>query len=485
MRKKFKLPQRYKTIYWQNFTLTAGIVLLTMALLGTSFFSLSYAYTIDQRTQEIEERVQVIADTVGQFISGDMRDLQDLRDLARVAASMSEVDFLFCNADGQLLLTTDASLVNRSLSLPADTIKTILAGKEYAKQTTLGTIYETKRFVVGLPIRANGGVCGIVLAVTSAAQLMTIWKAFFAVFLMTAVIVLLLSFALSAWVSMRQSRPIREMVEATHLFAKGNFDVRMHDYDAGEIGELASAFNAMADTLQETERQRRDFIANISHELKTPMTTIAGYTDGILDGTIPPEKEKHYLEIISHESRRLSRLVRRMLEVSRLQSRGNLREYAPFDICESMRRALISMEKRITDRQLDVQAEIPDESVTVIGDNDLITQVVYNLLENATKFATVGSTLFLGLATLNGKAVVTVRNEGDTIPSEELPFLFERFHKSDKSRSEDKDGAGLGLYIVKTILDQHKEKIAVTSENGLTTFAFTLTLAGSAMTQQG
>ena len=305
------------------------------------------------------------------------------------------------------------------------------------------------------------------------------WRAFFAMFLMTSVIVLLLSFVASAWVSMRQSRPIREMAAATRAFAEGNFDTRMHDYGAGEIGELASAFNAMADSLQETERQRREFIANISHELKTPMTSIAGYTDGLLDGTIPPEKEKEYLHIISDESRRLSRLVRRMLEVSQLQSRDVMRSKAPFDVCESMRRVLISMEKKITDRGLDVEADIPDEPVTVLGDNDLITQVIYNLLENATKFARAGSTLYLGLAVTNGRAVVSVRNEGDTIPAEEIPLLFERFHKSDKSRSEDKDGVGLGLYIVKTILEQHREHIAVTSENGLTTFAFTLSLANS------
>ena len=126
-----------------------------------------------------------------------------------------------------------------------------------------------------------------------------------------------------------------------------------------------------------------------------------------------------------------------------------------------------------------MEADIPDEPVTVLGDNDLITQVIYNLLENATKFARTGSTLYLGLAVTNGRAVVSVRNEGDTIPAEEIPLLFERFHKSDKSRSEDKDGVGLGLYIVKTILEQHHEHIAVTSENGLTTFAFTLSLANS------
>ena len=140
-----------------------------------------------------------------------------------------------------------------------------------------------------------------------------------------------------------------------------------------------------------------------------------------------------------------------------------------------MRRVLISMEKKINDRNLDVEADIPEEPILVLGDNDMITQVIYNLLENAAKFALPESTLYLGVARIDGKARVTIRNLGDTIPAEELPLLFERFHKSDKSRSEDKDGYGLGLYIVKTILTQHKEKINVTSENGVTTFTFSLT----------
>ena len=187
-----------------------------------------------------------------------------------------------------------------------------------------------------------------------------------------------------------------------------------------------------------------------------------------------------YLSIISAESRRLSRLVRRMLDVSQLQSMDLIKQKKPFDLSESMRRVLVSMEKKITDRGLDVDVEIPEDPVIVLGDNDLLTQVVYNLLENAAKFAYQGSTLFLGLTRQGEKAVVTVRNTGDTIPPEELPLLFERFHKTDKSRSEDKDGVGLGLYIVRTILEQHREKITVSSQDGVTTFTFTVQLAEEA-----
>ena len=303
------------------------------------------------------------------------------------------------------------------------------------------------------------------------------WRAFLGIFGMTAITVLLIAFVATATTAMQQTKPIRDMAAAARKFAEGNFDARVLDVKReDEIGELIESFNAMADSLQKTEQQRREFIANISHELKTPMTTIAGYADGILDGVISPEEERQYLSIISAESRRLARLVRRMLDVSQLQSLDLIKQKKPFDLSESMRRVLVSMEKKITSRGLDVDVEIPEDPVMVLGDNDLLTQVVYNLLENAAKFAAQGSTLFLGLEKKGEKAVVTVRNSGNTIPPEELPLLFERFHKSDRSRSEDKDGVGLGLYIVRTILEQHHEKITATSENGITTFSFTVQL---------
>ena len=469
------------SLYWRQFMLTAGMVVLTMALLGVSFYALSYNYTVSEKRQEMQDRAVLVAQlSVDYFTAGDdaERDQGDaLRSLAGVASRMTDVDFLICDTTGSVLLTTDADLAGKTVVVPEDITQTVLGSERlYEGRSTVG-VYEKKQFVVGVPMTdADGNTLGLVLAVMNSAELMQMWRSFIALFFMTSAIILLLAFVASFVTSMRQIQPLTEMVKATRAYAGGDFDVRMQETgDCGEISELAAAFNAMADSLQETERQRRDFIANVSHELKTPMTTIAGYTDGILDGTIPPEKERQYLQIISDESRRLSRLVRRMLDISRIQSQEMKKE--EFDLCESARIALLSMEQKIMDRGLDVDAEIPEDSVMVQGDRDLITQVMYNLLENAAKFAAPTSQLYLGLTVNGDKAYVTVRNVGHTIPAEEIPLLFERFHKSDKSRSEDKDGYGLGLYVVKTILTQHHEKITVTSENGVTAFTFTMQMA--------
>ena len=480
------VKKRFRGLYWRQLLVTVGMVLLTLLLLGASFFSLSSRYARNQRFEEIKDRAQVMSRlSIDYLENGRYLTIEDLRSdpgfqqLATFAAAVSDVQFMICDVEGQVLLSTDATLNGKSVTMPQDMTEEILDKGFVTRRSELNGLYDSRHLVVGVPAvnSTSGKTVGVVYAISTTTSMDTLWQGFAGLFIMTAFVVLMISVMAASVTTMQQIQPIREMVQATRRYAEGDFDIRMNDYGRrDEIGELAASFNNMAESLQQTERQRREFIANISHELKTPMTTIAGYTDGILDGTIPPEKEKQYLQIISDESRRLSRMVRRMLDVSQLQVMDPLKNGNHFDLCESMRRVLISMEKKITDRHLDVDADIPEEPILVLGDNDMITQVIYNLLENATKFAREGSTLYLGVTTIDGKARVTVRNVGDTIPAEELPLLFDRFHKSDKSRSEDKDGVGLGLYIVKTILEQHKEKINVTSENGVTTFTFSLVM---------
>ena len=423
------------SLYWRQFMLTAGMVLLTLALLGVSFYALSYNYTLSEKRQEMRDRAVLVAQlSVDYFTAGEdaERDQEDaLRSLAGVASRMTDVDFLICDTDGNVMLTTDGDLAGQTITVPADITGAVLGGDRlYEGRSTVG-VYEKRQFVVGVPMTdAEGNTLGLVLAVMNSAELTQMWRSFIALFFMSSAIILVLAFITSFVTAMRQIQPLSEMVKATRAYAAGDFDVRMQETgDCSEISELAASFNAMADSLQETERQRRDFIANVSHEL----------------------------------------------DISQIQNQEMRKE--EFDLCESARIALLSMEKKITDRGLDVDAEIPEDSVMVQGDRDLITQVIYNLLENAAKFATPGSQLYLGLTVNGEKAYVTVRNAGATIPAEEIPLLFERFHKSDKSRSEDKDGYGLGLYIVKTILAQHKEQITVTSENGFTAFTFTMQMA--------
>ncbi len=469
---------RFRGIYWQQVFLTTSTVLFTLLLLGALFFLLSFRYSRTQSVESLREMAEAVAAQAAPALeeSQGSEAEEQLDRLLRFTASIQKNDYLISDAAGNCLCTTTGEFAQK---LPEKLTEKLETEGENIRGVFLESESGARRFASGAPIRSRGGeLLGFAIVMVPDASMDVIWRGFAGLYFMIAFVALLLALVAASVMSIRSVQPIRDMVRATRAYADGDFSVRMAETERrDEIGELAASFNRMADSMEQTERQRRDFIANISHELKTPMTTIAGYTDGILDGTIPPEEERPYLQIISDESRRLSRLVRRMLDVSQLQNMDPLRSGATFDLCESVRRVLISLEKKITDRDLDVDADIPDAPILVLGDRDLITQVVYNLTENAAKFARAGSRIYLGVETRESKALVTVRNEGDTIPPEEIPLLFERFHKSEKSRSKDKDGVGLGLYIVKTILAQHHEDIHVTSENGVTTFYFTLSIA--------
>ena len=208
------------------------------------------------------------------------------------------------------------------------------------------------------------------------------------------------------------------------------------------------------------------------------MTTIGGYVDGILDGTIPEDRQRHYLQLVSDETKRLSRLVRSMLDISRLQDQQGIPEEkkSRFDVEECAGQVLITFEQKIVGKALDVQVDMPEHPVYTFANQDYITQVIYNLLDNAVKFCPQSGTLGLTIREGGSKVYISVSNDGQTIPPEELPLVFDRFHKLDKSRSANRDGWGLGLYIVKTIVCSHGENISVSSKNGKTEFTFTLPL---------
>ena len=293
-----------------------------------------------------------------------------------------------------------------------------------------------------------------------------------------AVLVVLVALVLMTIYARKNSTPLQDMAKTATAFGHGNLKARasVPPDAAKEVQDLGLAFNNMAVSLEKSEYQRQEFVANISHELKTPMTTIGGYVDGILDGTIPPEQQRHYLQIVSDETKRLSRLVRSMLDISRLQEQEGIPEEKKtrFDVSECVGRVLITFEKPINSKNLDVQVDFPEHPVYTRACEDYITQVIYNLMDNAVKFCPRDGTLGLSVRYAGNKVYVSISNTGTAIPPQELPLLFDRFHKLDKSRSQNRDGWGLGLYIVKTIICSHGEDISVTSNDTRTEFTFTL-----------
>lgn len=282
------------------------------------------------------------------------------------------------------------------------------------------------------------------------------------------------------FISERLVSPIRAMSRAAKEFAAGHFDVRVPVNGNDEVAELSEAFNNMANSLQHSEETKQIFLSNVSHDLRTPMTTISGFIDGILDGAIPPEKHQYYLGVIASEVRRLSRLVSTLLDITKIQAGERKFNMAPFDICEQAREIIISSEQRLEEKKLDVQFDADRDNMYVNADRDAIHQILYNICDNAIKFSKEGGVYDISIRESGNKVVISVYNEGDGIPEEDLPYVFDRFYKSDKSRGLDKTGVGLGLYIARTIIEAHKEKIWVESEYGKwCKFTFTLPKAAA------
>ena len=297
--------------------------------------------------------------------------------------------------------------------------------------------------------------------------------------LMPAVLIsLVISFLLVYILSKRITSPLKQMTDAARKISSGNWKTRIHLKGNDEITVLADSFNQMVDNLENLEKMRRDFIANISHELRTPMTSINGFIEGILDGTIPENKQEYYLNIVKEEVKRLHRLVSDLLDIARMESGEAKVNIAAFDICEVTRLSVIQLQKFIEEKDINFRANFEQESMHVFADRDAIQRVLINLIHNAIKFTPEGGSISMSVRNIKGKAEITVSDTGQGIPAEDIPFVFDRFHKADKSRGKDRTSVGLGLYIVKNILKAHNENISVESEYGKgTTFTFCLPLA--------
>jgi len=472
------------SIYFRIFIATALIVLFSFSLLGGLSTAISYRRVMaDKRAMMISTLNETARFITAQHLhyAVNLDDL-DLNMWLTMTSGVTGFDLLIANADGVVESCSDRALFNLGKLVPEHILYTITHSENVVFLSDLGEIYPQRRQVSGAPLSMYGNDevrnFGYLFVTSDIAAFRQEWSNFYSVFILIALSVMVCAFITSFVATKKQAEPLNEMASAARRFARGEFDVRVKNQGRqDEIGQLTEAFNAMADSLESFEQLRSDFIANLSHELKTPMTVIAGFAEGLLDGTIRKEDEARYLGIISSETRRLSRLVRSMLEISTLQStESNTLLESNFDISEVVRLALLSLDGKIEEKQLDVDAELPEEVIMTRGNADSITQVVFNLIDNAIKFSSPGGVIGLELWKRDTKAYVSVTNRGETIPSDELPQIFERFHKADKSRSVNRDGVGLGLYIVKRILDSYNEDIFVTSSDGITKFIFTLTI---------
>ena len=461
--------------------LICALLLFAFALLATGLQTSLTAYGEAQRRTTLETNARAVADLASAYSSAqELEDSWDFRMSMRLAAEVAGNDAVVCNTDGVVIACACSDIACAHLGQIVDSAlltDALSNGEAFSTQTL--SLYDDERYVcaVALTDAQQTEAVGAVIVSSPTAYVASSVRGMLGTLWGTAAAIFIVAFVVTFFVSRREARPLRALAQTVRRFGHGDWSARatVGGGNTAEMDELATAFNTMAETLAAAEQRRTEFIANVSHELKTPMTSIAGYMDGMLDGTIPQEMHAQYMHLVADEVRRLSRLVRNMLDLSRIQAAGVDEDAKTvFDLGDLVGQTLFSFEQKIEARHLTVEAELPDRPLRVRAMRDAIAQVTYNLVDNAVKFCDEGGTLGVSVRLDGAKALVTVRNTGATIPPEELPLIFDRFHKLDKSRSRDRDGVGLGLWIVKTLIGAHGEDIWVESRDGVTSFTFTL-----------
>ena len=475
----------FKSIFSKYFAVISAIIVFSfLAMQGAQLF-LSSRYWLDEKHRILADNAETIAvhtaDGVSPIKTTDdvtvyriekstltpfIKLLSMTMDCTVVISDMDGTVLIMCDEKGDEMSTE--GVVSLAGAFDAD-------GTEFYAVSTLNGLYKERQYTAGVPIRHDGKFLGYVFVSLPASGLGQYLRSNIQISLLAALGVLTLTFVALYIMTERMVRPLREMAQATRKFAEGDFSYQVKVTGRDETAELAQALNSMARSLSSVETMRRSFVANVSHELRTPMTTIAGFIDGILDGTIPAEKRDYYLKIVSDEIKRLSRLVKTMLSLSRIDSRQLRLNMVDFDLLSLTGQTLLTFEKRIEEKSITIEGLEDAAPTPVHGDYDLLGQALYNLLDNAVKFTDVGGSIRIHMEKADGRTLCSIRNTGAGIPAEEMPRIFERFYKSDRSRGLDTTGIGLGVYIVQTAVALHKGEVLVRSVEGdFTEFSFWL-----------
>ncbi|MCR5485136.1 MAG: HAMP domain-containing histidine kinase [Clostridiales bacterium] len=490
---KKKKSRKASSLFKEYFVIISLIILASFTILGLSMTAFLKNYWEDERIRLLSENVRSIAHSTAEILMSDK--VQDspsdamlliCNDLSNTSKAI-DADVFICDIAGNvaccqhmhrndLVLFTGRCLYHQRYKIPEAIIES-LSNSDYSKISTLNGTLRENSFVYISPIVIDDGNAGMVVAVQSVSgTLYPFILSILKIFGLASLVAIFIALIVVYLMTYAMTKPLRQMSAVTKSYAKGDFSERVSALrGSNEMAELAAAFNKMANSLASLESSRRSFVANVSHELKTPMTTIGGFIDGILDGTIDEAHRDYYLKIVSEEIKRLSRLVTGMLNMSKIESGEFKLNPTQFDIAHMIFNTTLAFEQLISNKNIEIRGLDKMLPLNVTADEDMLHQVVYNLIDNAVKFTPEGGYIELSAVHDNEKVYVSIKNSGDGISSEELPKIFERFYKVDKSRSYDVRGAGLGLYIVKTLVELHDGKIAVTSKEGeYTEFSFTL-----------
>jgi len=450
-----------------------GFILLTSGL------NLAYkTYIIDQTESELNRLAKDFNQLLSDLYSASTLPIQSVRDELYRLERYASLKVWIVPSGGNMVVTeegADIDLIEKELDI--NEIQSVLnTGKPIFRAANYINLPENQYYTLIYPIEVSGERIFVLYLNKS---LPFINKTVtdinrFAIF--TLMLASLYAGITLFFFAKRISDDIKRLNQGVKFVAKGNFDYAFDTTRSDEVGELCRNFNQMTTELKNMEDTRRKFISDLSHDLRSPITSIKGYTMGILDGTIPPEKWEKYLNIVKDEADRLTKLINDILDLSKIQNESVELNVSDFDVHEMLLNILDRFEARILEKGVEVTTRLATGDVRVEGDMQLIERVIYNLMDNAVKFVNDDGTIELLTDIKDKKILIGIRNTGTSIPEDQLSQIWQRFSKGDHSRGLEKKSSGLGLAIVKEILDAHGEKIDVYSNQYLgVMFVFSMT----------
>ncbi|BCS81104.1 two-component sensor histidine kinase [Caldicellulosiruptor diazotrophicus] len=465
-----------KSIYFKFVVIYTVIIAVGFLIFGTVLNNLTENYFITQKQTQLVREAEKIATGLALWYITGFLEQDRLRFEIRFLRDYLNASILLINKNANVILNSDEKVYIDDLSLQKIRDK-VFGGEIAVKKLLIGDMIKREYLVIGYPVVINNHVVSGLLLITSTDEIRQTLKIYnriiWLITLFEVLVVLIITYALTQ----RIITPIKKLAQASRRIAEGDFSqkIPIPNNSDDEISELISSFNYMTEKLENLEMMRKSFISNVSHELRSPLTSIRGFVEGILDKTIPDDKKDFYLTLVKEEVIKLNNLINQLLELSRLEwGKINL-NLSEFKIYSVIVEELIKFEKRIEEKEIDVTLQV-DEELIVKADKDLISRVVHNLLDNAIKYNKVGGKIYIYSEVVNGKAYITIQDTGMGIPEKLQKLIWERFYKVDESRSLE-NGVGLGLSIVKEIIKLHKQNIWVESEEGVgSKFTFTLDL---------
>lgn len=474
----------FKSIFAKQFAVYMGTIIISFTIVGFVLVNMFESYFINQKTNALVEQGRKIANSYVNFHYGTATVIQRpngamsfktidrmpfINDLQTLNTYLGASCFIINENFEVTAYTKDISSLSLEQVLDVAEMSPVLNGELVVIKGNPGGIFSENVLTVGFPVKLNDGeVLGAIFMNASMAEVEKTTQDVIRLSFLCLITSLGIAFVLVYISSKTISKPIHQINEAAKVIADGNFEKRLNVKSRDEVGQLAESFNNMAESLDHNERSRREFIANISHDLRSPLTSMKGFLQAIIDGTIPKDGQEKYLNIVLDESDRLSKLANDILDINKIQSLEIGLDLTDFDINELIRKTVIMFETRITNKNIELDISFADEKTVVNADVEKIQRVLYNLVDNAIKFTPPAGKITMSTSLKDsGKVSVRIKDTGCGIAPEEQKQIFDRFYKVDTSRGEDKKGSGLGLSIVKEFIKAHDETITVNSDTGM------------------